>query len=168
MMLARAVPAKWSLLGVNKKPELIEKRRRELEVRSSPAWLSGSTKATSVSACCKASLMRTAVTLFAARGLPTVGVLLAGVAVEADRGPRHRSLADAEQLPGAHRRRAHGHQVRALECSASNVANESRCTRYSCCTIDHIRLTRRSIQTGHSCRRRVPPRGVGPLLLPIC
>ena len=32
MMLARAVPAKWSLLGVNKKPELIEKRRKELEV----------------------------------------------------------------------------------------------------------------------------------------
>ena len=32
VMLARAVPAKWSLLGVNKKPELIEKRRKELEV----------------------------------------------------------------------------------------------------------------------------------------
>ena len=33
VMLARAVPAKWSLLGVNKKPELIEKRRKELEVK---------------------------------------------------------------------------------------------------------------------------------------
>ena len=33
-MAAREAPAKWSLLGVNRKPELIEKRRRELE-----AWL---------------------------------------------------------------------------------------------------------------------------------
>lgn len=33
-MTAREAPAKWSLLGVNRKPELIEKRRRELE-----AWL---------------------------------------------------------------------------------------------------------------------------------
>jgi hypothetical protein len=38
VMLARTVPAKWSLLGVNKKPELIEKRRKELEVRCLPAW----------------------------------------------------------------------------------------------------------------------------------
>ena len=43
VMLARAVPAKWSLLGVNKKPELIEKRRKELEVQciaSTPAKIS--------------------------------------------------------------------------------------------------------------------------------
>lgn len=33
-MVSREAPAKWSLLGVNRKPELIEKRRRELE-----AWL---------------------------------------------------------------------------------------------------------------------------------
>jgi PX domain len=29
---AREPPPKWSLLGVNKRPELIERRRRELEV----------------------------------------------------------------------------------------------------------------------------------------
>ena len=33
-MVSREAPAKWSLLGVNRKPELIEKRRRELE-----SWL---------------------------------------------------------------------------------------------------------------------------------
>ena len=32
VMMARELPPKWSLLGVNRKPELIEKRRRELEV----------------------------------------------------------------------------------------------------------------------------------------
>lgn len=31
MMASREVPRKWSLLGVNRKPDLIEKRRRELE-----------------------------------------------------------------------------------------------------------------------------------------
>ena len=33
-MVSREAPAKWSLLSVNRKPDLVEKRRRELE-----AWL---------------------------------------------------------------------------------------------------------------------------------